>query len=86
MPSIARLVAADEDTVRDVIHTFNRIGMEVLDPWWAGDRPAGSVPFEETFIVETATTCREKLGPVHPLEPGARGHAMIDRELYLPRS
>ena len=26
VPAIARLVAADEDIVRDVIHAFNRIG------------------------------------------------------------
>jgi Winged helix-turn helix len=27
VPAIARLVAADEDTVRDVIHTFNAKGL-----------------------------------------------------------
>jgi hypothetical protein len=26
VPAIARLVAADEDTVRDVIHAFNDVG------------------------------------------------------------
>ncbi|WAE76569.1 helix-turn-helix domain-containing protein [Streptomonospora nanhaiensis] len=30
------MVAADEDTVRDVIHRFNRIGLDCLDPNWAG--------------------------------------------------
>ena len=30
--AIARLVAADEDTVRDVIHAFNAKGLAVLDP------------------------------------------------------
>ncbi len=34
--SIARLVAADEDTVRDVIHAFNQRGLTALDPRWAG--------------------------------------------------
>nr|WP_304598552.1 helix-turn-helix domain-containing protein [Plantactinospora sp. BC1] len=34
--SIARLVAAHEDTVRDVIHLFNEIGLRALDPRWAG--------------------------------------------------
>lgn len=31
-PAIARLVAADEDTVRDVIHAFNERGLSALDP------------------------------------------------------
>ena len=39
-PAIARLVAADEDTVRDVIHLFNAKGLAALDPQWAGGRPA----------------------------------------------
>ena len=34
--AIARLVAADEDTVRDVIHAFNEWGLAALDPRWAG--------------------------------------------------
>jgi len=32
VPAIARLVAADEDTVRDVIHAFNAKGLAALDP------------------------------------------------------
>ena len=40
VPAIARLVAAaDEDTVRDVIHAFNQEGLAALDPRWAGGRP-----------------------------------------------
>jgi hypothetical protein len=39
VPAIARLVAADEDTVRDVIHAFNARGLAALDPRWAGGRP-----------------------------------------------
>jgi Winged helix-turn helix len=39
VPAIARLVAADEDTVRDVIHLFNAKGLAALDPQWAGGRP-----------------------------------------------
>ncbi|CCH33441.1 putative secreted protein [Saccharothrix espanaensis DSM 44229] len=31
-PSIARLVAADPDTVRDVIHDFNARGLAALGP------------------------------------------------------
>jgi|SRR5271165_2808657 len=33
--AIARLTAADEDTVRDVIHAFNHKGLAALDPRWA---------------------------------------------------
>jgi transposase len=62
VPSIARLVAAHEDTVRDVIHTFNRIGLAALDPHWAGGRPRRISPADEAFIVETARTRPEKLG------------------------
>ncbi|GAA0420626.1 hypothetical protein GCM10010357_47450 [Streptomyces luteireticuli] len=36
VPIIARLVRADEDTVRDVIHRFNEMGLACLAPWWAG--------------------------------------------------
>ena len=39
VPAIARLVAAHEDTVRDVIHAFNEKGLAALDPRWAGGRP-----------------------------------------------
>ncbi|MGA5233383.1 helix-turn-helix domain-containing protein, partial [Streptomyces koyangensis] len=39
VPVIARLVQADEDTVRDVIHRFNEIGLACLNPQWAGGRP-----------------------------------------------
>jgi Winged helix-turn helix len=39
VPAIARLVAAREDTVRDVIHLCNPIGLRALDPRWAGGRP-----------------------------------------------
>ncbi len=39
VPVIAQLVQADEDTVRDVIHRFNEIGLACLDPRWAGGRP-----------------------------------------------
>ena len=39
VPAIARLVAAAEDTVRDVIRLFNEKGLAALDPRWAGGRP-----------------------------------------------
>lgn len=39
MPLIARLVAADEDTVRDLIHRFNEIGPVCLDAKGVRGRP-----------------------------------------------
>jgi hypothetical protein len=39
VPVIAQLVQADKDTVRDVIHRCNGIGLSCLDPQWAGGRP-----------------------------------------------
>jgi len=54
--AIARLVAADEDTVRDVIHAFNERGLAALDPQWAGGRPRQISDADIAFIVTTATT------------------------------
>lgn len=39
VPVIAQLVQADGDTVRDVMHRFNEIGLACLGPRWAGGRP-----------------------------------------------
>ena len=60
--AIARLVAADEDTVRDVIHLFNAKGLAALDPRWAGGRPRRISDEDIEVIVEAATTRPEKLG------------------------
>jgi transposase len=60
--AIARLVAADEETVRDVIHLFNAKGLAALDPRWAGGRPRLISDEDVEFIVMTATTRPEKLG------------------------
>jgi transposase len=62
VPVIARLVAADEDTVRDVIHRFNQIGLACLDPRWAGGRPRLLSDDQEEFVVATATTRPARLG------------------------
>ncbi len=58
--AIARLVAAEEDTVRDVIHAFNERGLACLAPKWAAGRPRLISNDDIAFIVETATT--------HPVE------------------
>lgn len=60
--AIARLVQADEDTIRQVIHRFNEMGMASLDLRWAGPRLIS--PDGETFIVATAHT-RLKPGGGH---------------------
>src|SRR5215213_1170747 len=60
--AIARLVAADEDTVRDVIHAFNEKGLAALDPRWAGGRPRLISDADIAFIVTTATTRPGALG------------------------
>ncbi len=61
VPAIARLVAAHEDTVRDVIHAFNQQGLDALDPRRAGGRPRRISELDMAFIVETAMTRPEKL-------------------------
>jgi transposase len=53
VPAIARLVAADEDTVRDVIHAFNERGLAALDPEWAGGRPRLISDEDIRFIIAT---------------------------------
>lgn len=55
VPAIARLVAADQDTVRDVIHSFNEIGLQCLDPRWAGHRARLLSKEQEDYIVAVAT-------------------------------
>jgi transposase len=66
VPAIARLVAADEDTVREVIHAFNEQGLAALDPKWAGGRPGQITDDDIAFIIKTATTRPRQAGmPVH---------------------
>ena len=49
--AIARPVAADEDTVRDVVHAFNEKALAALDSRWAGGRPRLLSPDDEDFVV-----------------------------------
>ena len=71
VPAIARLVAAHEDTVRDVIHAFNERGLAALDPQWAGGRPRLISSDDEEFIVTAATTRPVKLGARSPIGASA---------------
>ena len=68
VPAIARLVAAGEDTVRDVIHAFNARGLAALDPRRAGGRPRLISDGDIEVIVAAARTRPEK--PVQPFTPG----------------
>jgi transposase len=60
--AIARLVAADQDTVRNVIHLFNAKGLAALDPRWAGGRPRRISDDDVAVIVAAAGTRPERLG------------------------
>jgi transposase len=60
--AIARLVAAHEDTVRDVIHAFNDKGLAALDPQWAGGRPRLISSDDEDYVTATAKARPETLG------------------------
>lgn len=62
VPVIARLVQADEDTVRDVVHRLNEIGPACLESRWAGGRLRLLSDDDEDFVIRTATTRPVKLG------------------------
>jgi transposase len=64
VPAIARLVAADEDRVRDVIRPFNAKGLAALDPRRAGGRPRLISDGDIEVTVTAARTRPEK--PVQP--------------------
>ena len=53
---IARVLAADPDTVRDVIHAFNDNGFAALDPHWGPGRPRRITTDDEDYLVRVATT------------------------------
>jgi transposase len=61
VPVIARLAQADEDTLRDVIHRFNKIGLACLNPQWAGGRPRLLSRDDEDLVIQTATTRQVEL-------------------------
>lgn len=59
---IARLVQTSPDRVREMIHRFNELGMESLDPRWAGGRPRLITTIERELIVKTAKKRPRSLG------------------------
>jgi transposase len=62
VPAIARLVAADPDTVRDVIHGFNAHGLVVLEPHWGPGRPRRISDEDIAFVVAVALRRPKRLG------------------------
>jgi len=75
VPAIARLVAADEDTVRDVIRLFDAKGLAVLDPWWSGgrSRPISDDDVEDIVAAARATPGEARpAGTTPPTGPGRR--------------
>ncbi|WP_260479154.1 helix-turn-helix domain-containing protein [Kibdelosporangium aridum] len=72
VPVIAQVVQADEDadedTVREVLHRFNEIGLACLGPQWAGGRPRLLGPDQDDLVAATATTRPATLDqPLHAL-------------------
>jgi hypothetical protein len=60
--AIAWPVAADEDTMREVIHLFTAKGLAALDPRWVGSRLCLIRDHDRDVIAAAATTRPEKLG------------------------
>ena len=82
--AIARLVAADEDTVRDVVHVFNEKGLAALDPRWAGGRPRLISDDDMEVIVTAAITRPEKLGQPFTLLERAQARRLPGRRRARP--
>lgn len=61
-PLIARVLDADADHVRDVIHAFNADGVTALDPHWGPGPRRRITPTDEAYVVAVATTRPTKLG------------------------
>ena len=68
VPAIARLVAADEDTVRDVIHAFNEKGLAAV-----GGRPSRLISDQDVDFIVTAATTR----PDRCFASGQFGHLPV---------
>jgi transposase len=62
VPAIARLLAADEDTVRGAIHAFNDHGLAMLAPRWGPGRPRRITDADVQVLVATATARPALLG------------------------
>lgn len=67
VPVIAQLVQADEDTVRNMIHRFNEVGLTCPDPRWAGGRPRQLSPGNEDFAIHGHHPSDRSRPAFHPL-------------------
>ncbi len=61
-PEIADALGADGDWVRDVIHEFNRVGLEALVPAWGDGRPPVITAEARARIVEVVESRPQELG------------------------
>jgi transposase len=59
---IAAALHADGDWVREVIHNFNRVGLEALIPAWGGGRPPVITDEARVRIVEVVNSRPQELG------------------------
>src|SRR6266700_5719614 len=59
---IAQVVFSDPDTVREVIHNFNRDGFEALYPRYRGGRPPSFTLPQPPAITPIALSIRSDLG------------------------
>lgn len=84
VPVIAHLVQADEDTVRELIHRFNRIGMACLDPRLTGGRPRLPSTDDEDFVIVPCLIDRLRCGVVTHTRPSS-AVATATREHHGPR-
>lgn len=93
VPVIARLVLADEETVRDVILCFNEIGLACVDPRWAGGpfpllRPRQHRPLVHgmcTAVVRGRYAPRSHRPPAQaPLVPGVQADSSAATRDFAP--
>jgi hypothetical protein len=68
-PRISEVVFTDPDTVRDVIHIFNRDGFDALDPRYKGGRPRTITLPKRQEIKRIALTDPDERGG-QPSQPG----------------
>ncbi|MEP6642578.1 MAG: helix-turn-helix domain-containing protein, partial [Gaiellales bacterium] len=61
-PRISEVVFTDPDTVREVIHNFNRDGFDALYPRYRGGRPRQFTLPERRQIKQTALALPSDLG------------------------
>jgi transposase len=80
VPVIAQLVQADEDTVRDVIHRFNEIGLACLDPNSLLTAPAAGTTRAGLFECGTTTpfwTLADEASTESGVGPDAHGGGRV---------